>query len=316
MAYLLLAVGFGLLFGGGEALVRGGIGVSRVLGLSPLLIGLVIVSAATSAPELVVVLRAVTDHPDIATGAIIGSNIANILLILGLAALIRSIPTSPKLVFRDGATMLIASVAFVILAWDAIITGYEGWLLLLGLILFMILSFAFEWRRPHSMIASRAMSRINGELPFTLSLFYVAIGVALLYFGASFLLDGGLAVARDLGWDDSLTGLTLVAIGTSFPELVVTLRAINKNRADLAVGNLIGSNVFNILGVLGITAAMRPVTVSPMLAHQDALVMTVAAAALLPLLVPQWRLSRRAGLGLLLGYGAYLLILALRQSFG
>ena len=318
MEYLLAVVGLALLFGGGEALVRGGIGLSRLLGFSPLVIGLVIMSAGTSAPELLVALRSVlAGHPDIATGNIIGSNIANLLLILGIAALIRSIPTSPKVVFRDGATMLFASIAFVIFAWDGTITAFDSGLLLLGLLLFMIMSFGLDWRRPspHSVFTTRAATRSNGDLPLTMSLFYVAIGVALLYFGAGLLLDGSLAIARHFGWPEALAGLTLVAVGTSLPELIVTVRATMKGQAGLAVGNLIGSNIFNILGVLGITAAVRPVSVAPMLAHQDALVMTVAAAALLPLLMPQWRLSQRSGLGLVIGYAAYLLFLAARQSF-
>ena len=318
MAYFLVVVGLALLFGGGEALVRGGVGLSRRLGFSPLLIGLVVMSAGTSAPELLVALRAVgAGHPDIATGNIIGSNIANILLILGIAALIRSVPTSPKVVFRDGLVMLLASVAFVVFAWDGEITRYDSWLLLLGLLLFMLVSFGLDWRRPspHSVFATRAASRSNGDLPFTMSLFYVALGIALLYFGAGFLLDGSLAIARRLNWPEPLTGLTLVAVGTSLPELIVTVRATMKGQAGLAIGNVIGSNIFNILGVLGVAAAVRPVKVDPMLAHQDAIIMTLVAAALLPLLLPQWRLSQRAGLGLVIGYVAYLVFLAVRLSF-
>jgi cation:H+ antiporter len=316
MAYFLTAVGLALLFGGGEALVRGGVGLARLLGFSPLLIGLVIMSAGTSAPELVVALRAVAaDHPDIATGNIIGSNIANILLILGIAAMIRPVPTSPKVVFRDGGAMLLASVAFLVFAWDGVVTRFDSGLLLLGLLFFMAVSFGLDWRRPspHSVFATRAASRANGELPLSMSLFYVAIGVALLYFGAGLLLDGGLAIARSWHWPEPLTGLTLIAVTTSMPELVVTVRSAMKGQAGLAIGNLVGSNIFNILGVLGIAGVVRNVRVDPMLAHQDAIIMTLVAVALLPLLLPQWRLGRRAGMGLVIGYGVYVLFLAMRQ---
>ncbi|MGQ0742654.1 MAG: calcium/sodium antiporter [Alphaproteobacteria bacterium] len=316
MAYFLTAVGLALLFGGGEALVRGGIGLARLLGFSPLLIGLVIMSAGTSAPELVVALRAVVaDHPDIATGNIIGSNIANILLILGIAAMIRPVPTSPKVVFRDGGAMLAASIAFLLFAWDGVITRFDSWLLLLGLLLFMFMSFGLDWRRPspHSVFATRAASRTNGDLPLSLSLFYVAIGVALLYFGAGLLLDGGLAIGRAWKWPEALTGLTLIAISTSLPELVVTVRSAMKGQAGLAIGNLVGSNIFNILGVLGVVGVVRDVRMNAMLAHQDAIIMTLAAAALLPLLLPQWRLGRKAGMGLVIAYGVYVLFLTARQ---
>ncbi len=319
MAYFLTAVGLALLFAGGEALVRGGVGLSRRLGFSPLLIGLVVMSAGTSAPELFVVLRATfAAHPDIAAGDIIGSNIANILLILGLAALIRPLPTSPKIVFREGATMLLASIAFVFFAWGGAITRFEGLWLIAGLLLFMVVSFGLDWRKssPHAVFATRAATRTNGELYLGMSVFYLIIGVALLFFGAGFLLNGSLAIARHLALPEALTGLTLVAVGTASPELVVTLVAAGKGQTGLAIGNLLGSNIFNLLGVLGVAALVRPMTIAPGLAHVDALIMLGVAAISLPLLMPQWRLSQRAGGAFVLGYCVYLVFLAARQLLG
>lgn len=319
MVYFLIAVGLGLLFAGSEALVRGSIGLSRLLGFSPLLIGLVVMSAGTSAPELFVALRAVlANHPDIAAGNIVGSNIANILLILGLAALIRPLPTSPKIVFREGVTMLIASIAFVIFAWDGTVTRTDGAWLLVGLVLFMIVSFGLDWRKPspHAVFATRAATRTNGDLFIGMSLFYIAIGVALLYFGAGFILNGSLALARHFALSESFIGLTLVAVGTSLPELVVTVTAARKGQTGLAIGNILGSNIFNIFGVMGITAMVRPVSVNGALAYVDASIMAAVAALLLPLLMPQWRLGTRTGIGFVLGYCAYVLLLIVRQKFG
>jgi cation:H+ antiporter len=319
MVYFLVAIGLALLFAGGEALVRGSVGLSRLLGFSPLLIGLVVMSASTSAPELFVSLRAVlADHPDIAAGNIIGSNIANILLILGLAALIRPLPTSPKIVFREGATMLLASIAFVIFAWDGVVTRSDGICLLAGLLLFMVVSFGLDWRKPspHAVFATRAATRANGELYLGVSLFYLAIGVALLYFGAGFILNGSLAIARHFALAESFIGLTLVAVGTALPELVVTIAAARKGQTGLAIGNILGSNIFNILGVLGITSLVRPVAISGPLSYVDAPIMAAVAGVLLPLLMPQWRLGTRAGIGFVLGYCAYVLLLVARQAFG
>jgi len=317
MAYGLIAIGLALLFAGGEALVRGGVGLSRFFGFSPLLIGLVVISAGTSAPELLIAVQAVTQgNPALAAGNIVGSNIANILLILGIGAMIRPMESAPKVVFRDGGTMLIASIVFVLMAWNGMVTSRDGWFLVTGLLIFMALLFFFDWRRPatHSVLETRAAQRANGLIHPGTSLFFLLIGGVLLYFGAQTVVNGSVAVARQFDVPQSLIGLTLVAVGTSLPELATTIVAAFRRQTALAIGNLVGSNIFNILGVLGITALVHPVAIPAELAHQDMLVMLGVAALLPPLLYTSWRLSRSEGLLLVLLYGSYVAFLAWRQG--
>jgi cation:H+ antiporter len=198
------------------------------------------------------------------------------------------------------------------------VTRSDGIWLLVGLLLFMIVSFGLDWRKPspHAVFATRAATRTNGELYLGVSLFYLAIGVALLFFGAGFILNGSVAIAHRFGLAESFIGLTLVAVGTALPELVVTIAAAAKGQTGLAIGNILGSNIFNILGVLGITSLVRPVAIAGPLAYVDAPIMAAVAGVLLPLLMPQWRLGTRAGIGFVLGYCVYLLLLIIRQQFG
>jgi len=317
MAYVYIVIGLVLLFGGAEALVRGAVGLARMLGMSPLVIGLVVISAGTSAPELIIALKAVlAGKPDIAMGNIIGSNISNALLILGLGAMIRPLPTAPKVVFRDGGIMLLASLAFLAMAWSGTIGVRDGIILVGAMIAFMVLSFASEWRKPspHSVFATRAARHTNGAVNPGLALFLLLLGAAFLYFGAVFVIDGSVAIARDFGLPEALIGLTAVAVGTSLPELVTTVVATSRGETGLAVGNIVGSSIFNLLGVTGITALVHPIAVEPMLAHQDAVIMVGATLLLVPALVTGWRISRGEGFVLFLGYIAYIVFLAVRQG--
>jgi cation:H+ antiporter len=318
MTYVYIAVGLVLLFGGAQALVRGGVGVSQLFGFSPLVIGLIVISAGTSAPELVISLNAVlTERPDIAMGNVIGSNISNALLILGFAATIRALPTSPKVVFRDGGVMFLASAVFVALAWGGEIGIRDGLVLVAGLIGFMVLSFASEWRKPspHSVFATRAARHTSGSVNPGGSLFLLLLGGVFLYFGAVFVISGSTLIAREFGLPEALIGLTAVAVGTSLPELLTTVVAAARGETGLAVGNIIGSSIFNILGVTGITAIVHPIKVNPMLAHEDGLIMVGATLMLVPFLVTGWKISRFEGLLLFLGYIAYLVFLAWRQGY-
>jgi cation:H+ antiporter len=318
MTFFYVVVGLVLLFVGAEALVRGGVGWSRILGFSPLVIGLVVISAGTSAPELIIALRAVLDaKPDIAMGNVIGSNISNSLLILGVAATIRALPTSPKVVLRDGGIMILASLAFVGFAWGGTIGIRDGLILVAGLIGFMVLSFASEWRKssPHSVFATRAARHTNGAVNPGFALFLLILGGVFLYFGSLFVISGATLVARDFGLPEALVGLTAVAVGTSLPELLTTVVAAARGETGLAVGNIVGSSIFNILGVTGITAIVHPIAVSPMLGHEDALIMLGATLMLVPFLVTGWKISRFEGFLLFLGYASYLGFLAWRQGF-
>jgi len=317
LPYYLAGGGLLLLYAGGEALVRGGAGLARFMGLSPLLIGLVVLSAGTSAPEFFTVWRAVdTGHSDIALGTIIGSNIANILLVLGIGALIRPLPTSPKVVFRDGGVMVLACLVFAAMAHTGTITRNFGYGLIGGLFAFLLLAFASDWRRPseHSMFVTRAAMRPDGEIHPAMAMFLLALGCLFLFFGANFVTAGGVALARIHGVSEGAVALTLIAVGGSLPELFTTIVATARGYTGLAVGNLVGSTIFSLLGVTGTVAAIHPISVSASLAHQDAIILAGACVMLVPLLNSSWRLSRPEGLLLLIFYTAYIGFVAFREN--
>ncbi|HET7335171.1 MAG TPA: calcium/sodium antiporter [Rhizomicrobium sp.] len=317
MAYAFLAVGLVLLVVGSDLVLRGGVGLSRVLGLSPLLIGLVVVSAGTSLPELVVSLQAAfREAPDLAVGNVVGSNIVNILLILGLGALVRPLPSSPKVVLRDGSAMIAASVALLIVTRGGIINEHIGWLFLVGFIAYLVLSFFTDRRRSGdgSLASARAAEVSTSQTSLGMAALLLVFGLVALFFGARYLVDGGVAIARDYHVPEAVIGLTVIAIGTSLPELATTVFAAARGQTNIAVGNLIGSNIFNILLVLGATAVVHPLPVSPLVSHFDVYVMTGSALLVVPLMAMGWRVSRFQGLLLALSYMAYIGFIAYRQG--
>lgn len=317
MAYWFLGGGLVLLLFGSEAIVRGGIAISHALNLPPLVVGLLVVTAGTSAPEFAVSLEAAAaGAPDIALANIVGSNILSLLLILGLAAIVRPLPSSPKVVLRDGGAMLLAAIALAAMAWDGNITRLEGLAMLAGFALYLVVIFFSDRRRAaeHSVPCARAAARLrNGAPSGSAGILLLLFGLVGLTLGAHFAVDGAQAVARQFHLSQALIGLTVVAFGTSVPELAVTLVAAGRGQTQLAIGHLVGSNVFNTLGALGATAALMPLNVNPALAA-DLLAMAGASALLLPMLVSRWRLSRPRGALLVLSYAGYLVFLAWRQG--
>jgi len=318
MTYWVLVGGLALLLFGSEAIVRGGVAVARVFNLSPLVIGLLVVTAGTSAPEFAVSLEAASNGaPDIALANIVGSNILNLLLILGAAALIRPLPSSPKVVLRDGGAMLLSAAALALLAQTGAITRLEGIFMLGAFALYILVIFFSDWRRAaeHSVPCARAVQRLQNGAPQSgaSGLFHVLFGLVGLTVGAHFTVMGAEAIAREFHLSQALIGLTVVAFGASVPELVVTLVAAARGQTQLAIGHLIGSNVFNVLGALGATAALVPLKVDPALG-QDLLAMVAASVLLVPLLVSRWRLTRPRGAVLVLSYACYLAFLAWRQG--
>ena len=317
MAYAFVGFGLILLIIGSEAVLRGGVGLSRNIGLSPLLIGLLIVSIGTSAPELVVSLQsALRQAPDLALGTVIGSNIINILFVLGLGALMRPIPASPKTVLRDGGALVLSSVALLALAEAGRIPRACGLVLLGGFAVYVLVCFLTDWRRPAPDSGAQARVRAHGDQVLTpaVSIILLLFGLACLYFGGGYVVDGGLAVARFYHVPEEVIGLTLVAFGSSLPELATTVTASLRGQSSLAAGNLIGSSIVNILLVLGLTASIRPLTVSAQVAGVDIYVMTAAAVLLPLLLASRWRLTRGQGLFLVVAYLAYLGFVAWRQG--
>lgn len=308
MDYLWVLAGLVLLFGGGEALVRGAVALAQRWGVSAGLVGLTLVAMGTSAPELVVSVQAsLGGQPDIALGNVLGSNIANILLILGTTALIRPLAARPVVVWRDGTVMVAASLGVALLAQTGWLGRGAGGVMLVALAGFL----GFTWwhdRRQGPQLAPEALEgAVLAPRPSLWgNLFWTALGLAALVGGSKALLLGATSLARAAGVSEAVIGLSLVAVGTSLPELATSLVAAWRHQADVAVGNVVGSNIFNLLGILGTAALVRPLPVDPAMARSDVWIMLGAAVLLLPFLITGWRLNRAEGLFLLVAYGGYL----------
>ncbi|HTF97909.1 MAG TPA: calcium/sodium antiporter [Cellvibrio sp.] len=306
-----LLLGLVLLTIGGEALVRGALAAAKRIGISPLLAGLVIVGFGTSAPELVVSLQAaLNQEPEIAVGNVVGSNIANILLILGLSALIMPLVTHIQCLKRDGLTMLFATLLFMGLASIGGLDRVDGVVLLAVLVVYLI--WAYRTEREDTSSPEAQLHKAEADeiemLPMSVPMTLLATigGLAMLIFGANRFLLGAVGVGESLGVPDAIIGLTVVAVGTSLPELAVSIVAAVRKHADVAVGNIIGSNIFNILCILGISSLINPLPLHGRLLEIDQFVMLAAAVGLLLFLFFGLRLSRMKGALLLLGYVAYI----------
>lgn len=302
--------GFVALLVGGEYLVRGAVAIASRLGMSPMVIGLTLVGFGTSTPELLTSLQAAfAGAPGIAVGNVVGSNIANILLILGVAAAITPITVNPEAFRRDGAVLIAASLAGLAIVLTGSLGRGAGAVLLAGLFAYVTLTILFERRRHSAAAALYEAEAESVEIPGISPLvaaFQFAGGLAVTLLGARLLVSGAVGLATDLGVSDAVIGLTVVAIGTSMPELVTSIVAARRGHGDVAFGNILGSNIFNILGILGTTALVKPLAVPQVIADFDIWVMLAATALLVATAVSGWRINRTEGAILLGCYIAYL----------
>jgi len=319
-----LIAGLALLMLGGELFVRGAVQIAERMGVSPLLIGLTLVGFGTSTPELVTSVKAsLAGSPGIAVGNIVGSNIANILVILGLAALITPIAVGRGALQRDGTIGTAVALAFAGVGIFGMLDRAVGTLFLLGLVAYVAYAWreerrgepdhtaafaktqAFEEVHPRGLHATNASAPGAGWKGVALSVGFAFGGLALVVLGGGLLVDGAVALARGLGVSETVIGLTIVAIGTSMPELVTSVIAALRRHADVALGNVLGSNIYNILGIGGATALLAPTTVPEAIIAYDVWVMLGASALLLLLGRSGWRIGRREGAALLALYVAY-----------
>lgn len=315
MVYLELAAGLVLLVAGGDALVRGAVATARRLGVSPLLIGLTLVGFGTSTPELVTSLQAAfLGSPGIAIGNVVGSNTANILLILGIAALITPLATQPGAMRRDGTVVLLAAIACCAVVLVGELVRPAGVVLVVLLIAYVVYTYRRE-RVVHDPSAEmhehEATAAEPGPHRLWLAVLLTVAGLGLTVLGAHFLVGSSIELARSAGISETLLGLTIVAVGTSLPELVTSLVAAIRRQGDVAFGNIVGSNIYNVLGILGVTAVVKPIPVPPEIIRFDIWVMLAATVLLLVFSVTGWRISRGEGAVLLAGYAAYLAVLML-----
>lgn len=298
LAVIAVVAGLAALVKGAVWLVVGASSLALRCGLSPLAVGLTVVAFGTSAPELLVSLVAVlTGRADVAVGNVLGSNTSNVLLILGTAALLRALPATRGALRFDLPFSLALTGLVVAFGWDGKVARWEALLLLALFAGFMISVFR---RRADG--DSEAPSRV---LSLPRSVMWVTVGTAVLVVGAELLVRGAVHLAEALGASEALIGLTLVAVGTSLPELATSVVAARRGETDIAVGNVLGSNVFNLGWVLGVAYLVAPGPLSPLLARQDAPVSALAALALGVVLALRGRVGRREGVVFLLMYAAY-----------
>lgn len=311
--YIQTVAGLAILVVAGDLLVRGAVSLAARLGVSKLIIGLTVVAFGTSGPELVVGIdAALSGVPVLSLGNVVGSNIANVLLVLGLPALFMPLMSSDHNISYNIGYMLAASVLLMGLAATGTIEAWHGVLLLLALIAFILLSIRHGRRMAY---ASHELKDIEGvpEKPYRLPL-AIALTIAGLIglaWGADLLVDGSTTIARRFGIPEVVIGLTLVAVGTSLPELVTSFMAALHRHGDIAIGNVVGSNIFNIFGILGITAILAPVPVPAIFHGFDLPVMTAAALTLAYFVLRRQPIGRWAGIAFIIAYIGYIIGLAL-----
>ena len=319
-----IVAGLALLVLGGELLVRGASALARRVGISSLVVGLTVVSAATSAPELAVTVGAVLrDEPGLAVGNVVGSNIVNVLLILGLSALVVPLAVKQRLVRFDLPWMVVLSIGLLLVSLDGRIGAVDGVVLLAAVVLHTVLTVVIGRRGAPVPAAAPSGDRVAGggtggaedvrteeEPPpasVPRSVLLVVLGIALLVAGATLLVEGAVSIATSLGVSSLVVGLTVVAVGTSLPELATSVIAVRRGERDLAVGNVVGSNIFNIGVVLGLPALISPggIPVSGAAVALDIPVMLAAAVALLPIAFTGFAVARWEGALFVALYAAY-----------
>jgi cation:H+ antiporter len=319
---LLLILGFVFLIAGAEVLVRGAVWIANLMRISPLIIGLTVVAFGTSAPELVIsIFASINGEPDISLGNVIGSNIFNVLFILGISALIVPLLVSRQLIKLDVPIMILCSFGLLILTIDGILSFLDGVILLAGLFLYLI-TLIYQARKDKQYSFDEFTTEYGTKNRKTSAshklkhLGFILIGLVLLIIGSRWVVNGAQFIAQYLGISDLIIGLTVVAAGTSLPEIATSIVASLRGERDIAVGNVVGSNIFNILGVLGCAIIFAPngMTVSTSLLRFDIPIMITVAVACLPIFFTGNLISRWEGGVFLTYYIAYLTYIVLEAT--
>lgn len=320
MTIFLFAVGLVSLIFGAEALVRGASRIAAALGISPVVIGLTVVAFGTSSPELAVSIKsALSGQASIALGNVVGSNIFNVLFILGLSALIVPLTLAQQLIRLDVPLMIVLSIIVLILSLDQNFSRSDGIMLVVGLVVyvwFLIFQSRKESVQARTQYANEFKAEINTKRNWIKNIGLILGGLLLLVLGSRWLVDSAVSFAQYLGVSELIVGLTIVAAGTSLPEVVTSVIAAIRGERDITVGNVIGSNIFNIMGVLGFASVVAPtgIEVSTAVIGFDLPVMIAVALACLPIFFTAGVISRQEGAILLGYYIAYTLYLILAAS--
>ena len=322
---LLLLAGLALLAIGGEALVRGASRLALLSGMPPLVVGLTVVAFGTSAPELAVSLRAaLAGSSDLAVANVVGSNIFNVLGVLGVCALVAPLAVARGVIRRDAPLVVVASLILYAMATNGLVSRLEGTVLFAALVAYLSLALlqsrgsAVPVPVPEPLPPVRSASEAPpvGGMSVWSAIGATVAGIAALVLGARWMVDGAVAIATSLGISETIIGLTIVAAGTSLPEVAASVVATIRGARDIAVGNVVGSNLFNILAILGLTSIVAPggLPVSHAMLALDVPVMIAVAVVMVPIGLSGGRVSRAEGLLLVCGYVAYTAYLVLRAS--
>lgn len=305
MAYLLLILGLAILIFSGEFLVKGAVNVAFRLRITPLVVGMTVVSFGTSAPELLVSIKAALEgHPDIAIGNVVGSNIANLALVLGITTLIFPMPVERNTIRFDWPMMMVSTLVLYYAMQNLLIERWEGivmFVFLIGFIYFIIT----QSRKG----AVETDVSVEGDKSMVKDIVFIIGGCVGLAIGASLLVDSAVEIAQGLGVSEHIIGVTIVAFGTSVPELVTSVVAALRKQADISVGNLIGSNIFNIMAILGITSFIKEVPLLQAVVDSDMLWVIGTSLILFPFMIIERKINRLAGFALLSSYLIYVFTL-------
>lgn len=301
-SFTLLILSLVALYFGADRLVKGSSSLALRAKISPLVVGLTVVAFGTSAPELVVSISSVLNgQGDIAIGNVVGSNIFNICIILGITAMIYPLQTKKQLIRIDIPLMILTSLVFVLFFWSGHLERWQGGLFVLGIISYLVFSFHMSRKE------QKEKEELQEQLPpWYINLSNIVIGLVILVLGSQLLVDNATIIARSMGVSEAVIGLTIVAAGTSMPELATSVVAALKKNPEIALGNAVGSNIFNILAIAGITSLIHPIEALSV-NYIDLLVMLAVSLILLPLAWSRYRLSRGEGLFLVVSYIGYTL---------
>ena len=306
---LFLILGLISLFIGAEGLIRGSSNLAIKIGITPLVVGLTVVAFGTGTPELFVSLKAaLIGNSSISFGNVVGSNIANIALIVGISAIIRPLDVHANVIRREIPIMIGVSILLLILLLDGELGFSDGLIFLFSLIVYIVINVVMALKEKNIIVENEFKEGLKSRLSILVSVIIILFGLGLLILGANFFLNSAISIAKAIGVSDVIIGLTVVALGTSLPELITAGVASYKKESDIAIGNVVGSNIFNILGILGITSLIIPISSSG-INYIDYGVMLFAAFILLPLSKTGFKISRLEGLLLFIGYVAYLFYL-------
>jgi len=306
---ILLLVGLGALILGGDVLVKGSSRLALRFNIQPMVVGLTIVAFGTSAPELLVSLTAAFEEaPDLSVGNVVGSNISNLSLVLGAACLFGFIPINRKTASRDWAVTMVSSLLLFWFSYDEKLTSSEG-MILFGLLILYLLRLLRTTRKEQVKLDVEINESENSATQKVKDFGLLLFGGVCLYFGSEWFIGGARDIALTFGISERIVGLTVLAVGTSLPELFTSVIAARKGETDLALGNLLGSNIFNVLSIIGITSIVHPLQVNPGIIKSDLIWMLGLTLGILPLMLIRKKLGKPSGIILLSYYVIYIFFL-------